>query len=173
MRRAGREQRRRLRLSRFEGCASSVSRVSLNPVLLTEADIARIPRTNLRVRRDEFVALWVAAERLCDEQARRGHTDWYAGGVVCACRWLATAAVRSPGGARRPARSPATERAARAYEELIEAEYLAAEKLHTRRPRPAWVAARPGWSDAICATLRWAWRGTGPPPLALEEPNAG
>ncbi|MQA12837.1 MAG: hypothetical protein GEV09_01340 [Pseudonocardiaceae bacterium] len=147
--------------------------VTLVAVQVTEADIARIPRSNLRVPRAEFAALWVAAERRCDEQDRRGGHDWYAAGVAIICEWLATATVQTGGGRQHAAWAPVTERTARAYEELIEAEYLAAEKLDLRRPRPPWLAERPGWSEGICATLRWAWRRSGPPPLVIDERAAG
>ena len=60
--------------------------------------------------------------------------------------------------------APATRRRARAYEELIEAEYLAAEQLDVRRPDL--VEHQPGWCEGIRATLRWAWRHEGPRPLA-------
>jgi len=51
----------------------------------------------------------------------------------------------------------------KAYEELIEAEFLAAEQLAWRRPDL--VEHRPGWCEGIAATLRWAWRRNGPAPL--------
>jgi hypothetical protein len=139
---------------------------------VSAADIARIPRANLRVPSAEFAALWVTAERLCDEQTRRGVTDWYAAGVAVTCQWLAGATVRTDTGPWFPAHSPVTKRTARAYEELIEAEYLEAQKLDMRRPRPVWLQQRPGWSEAICATLRWAWRRSGPPPLELVDATA-
>ena len=65
-------------------------------------------------------------------------------------------------GRRTLAPSPATRRQVRAYEELIEAEYLAAEQLDVRRPDL--VEHRPGWCEGIRATLRWAWRHEGPAP---------
>ncbi len=136
---------------------------------VTADDVAKIPRSNLRVPRDGFGAFWSAAERYSDEHP----TDWYSAGVIETCRWLATATVRPKNGPRRPARAPVTHRSARAYEELIEAEFLAAEKLDMRRPRPNWLQNRPGWSEAIAATLRWAWRGSGPPPLDVEHAAAG
>src|SRR3954454_23630251 len=73
----------------------------------------------------------------------QGVTDWYAGGVAVTCRWLATASMRSGAGPGRLTRSPATRRARVAYEELIEAEYLAAESLEERRPDM--VEHEPGW----------------------------
>ena len=135
-------------------------------VKVTEAEVARIPSTNLRVPRVEFVGVWIAAER------RVSH-DWYALGVAMTCRWLATAIVRAFDGRWLPARAPVTDRTGRAYEELIEAEYLAAERLDLRRPRPLWLVEMPGWIEGVCATLRWAWRRTGSPPLRVDQPRAG
>lgn len=57
-----------------------------------------------------------------------------------------------------------------AYEELIEVEYLAAEQLDVRRPDLP--ASRPGWCEGIRATLRWAWRRSGPAPLPIPSPQA-
>jgi hypothetical protein len=151
----------------------SSGRATLGNVDVSAADIARIPPANLRIPLGEFAALWVTAERLCDEQTRRGLTDWYAAGVAVTCEWLAGATVRTDAGPWFPAHSPVTKRTARAYEESIEAEYLEAQKLDMRRPRPVWLQRRPGWSEAICATLRWAWRRSGPPPLELDATAAG
>lgn len=131
---------------------------------VTEQDVARIPVANLRVRRTDFAAVWAAAERLDHDQGERGVTDWYAGGVVVTCRWLAAAVVGTDSGPRRLAHSPVTRRTVVAYEELIETEYLAAELLDVRRPDL--LVSRPGWCEAIRATLRWAWRHEGAPPLA-------
>jgi len=139
---------------------------------VTAADVATIPRTNLRVSREEFAAIWRVAERQCAEQGQRGVTDWHAGGVAVACRWLARATVRPTSGPPRAARSPVTERTNLAYEEQIEAEFVAAEQLDMQQPRPTWLHERPGWSEAICATLRWAWRRAGPAPLQVDEAAA-
>jgi hypothetical protein len=143
-----------------------VPRVTLVVVEVTEADVARIPRANLRVPQAEFVAVWAAAEQQCA-------ADWYAAGVVVTCRWLATATVRPATGRPYVAYAPVTGRTAYAYEELIEAEYLAAERLDLRRPRPRWLAERPGWVEGIGATLRWAWRHNGPAPIDIDERAAG
>lgn len=147
----------------------SVRRVSLSGMQVTERDIARIPAGNVRVSVAEFAQLWSTAEQRNQDQTARDVRDWYAAGVVVTCRWIAAAVVRPPD--NRPwysAYAPVTHRNRRAYEELIEAEFLAAEKLDMRQPRPDWLGKRPGWSEAICATLRWAWRRSGPAPLALE-----
>lgn len=70
--------------------------------------------------------------------------------------------------AHRLTRSPATKRARVAYEELIEAEYLAAETLEHRRPDI--VEHEPGWCEGVRATLRWAWRRSGPRPVEVPAP---
>jgi hypothetical protein len=56
---------------------------------------------------------------------------------------------------------------------LIAAECLAAEKLLFRRPVPSWVENRPGWLPAVVATLAWAWRRTGPPPIDVRAQAHG
>lgn len=125
---------------------------------VTERDIVGIPRNNLRVPVDDFAQVWRAAEEL-------GRQDWYGAGVAVTCRWLATATVRAHSGRWYTAYAPVTNREQRAYPELIEAEFLTAEKLDMESPRPDWLMKRPGWSEAICATLRWAWRRSGSLPL--------
>jgi hypothetical protein len=137
-------------------------------VQLTGADLDRIPRTNVRVPVVEFARMWAAAERYCEER----RMDWYGAGVVMTCRWLARATVR---GRQRSyvAFAPVTESSRMAYEELIEAECQAAEKLDLRTPAPAWLAERPGWLAGVLATLHWAWRRSGPPPLTIDAAAAG
>lgn len=153
--------------------ATSAARVTLIDVRVTDSDIARIPVANIRVPRSEFAVLWAAAEQLCDEQARRDVIDWYAGGVAATCEWLAAAVHRPESGPRQDAYSPATGRSARAYEELIEAECVAAELLLMRRPPPRWLLRRPGWIEGISATLDWAWRRTAPMPLQVDKVDTG
>jgi hypothetical protein len=142
---------------------------------VTAADIAKVPAENLHVSRADFGALWIAAERHMDEQSARKVTDWYGGGVVVTCRWIATATVRprAGDGPWRPARSPVTGRTRRATPELIEAEALAAALLDMRRPVPDWLRDQPGWARAIDATFAWAWRGTAGPPIQAEHSAAG
>jgi hypothetical protein len=135
---------------------------------MTEADLARIPVGNLRVPRAEFGAVWAAAE---DRTRPRedGVSGWFAAGVAVTCRWLAGTVVGGVG-RRSLATSPVGGRQVCAYEELIEAEFLAAERLADRRPDL--VKHRPGWCEGIAATLRWAWRHDGPPPLPSVESGA-
>ncbi len=144
-------------------CDLSVSSATLSCMEVTAADLAQVPVGNLRVPRAEFGAVWAAAERQAAAEAARGVTDWYAGGVVVTCRWLADVVVTDQTGRREPPYSPATDRSVSAYEEVIEAEYLAAEQLDV--VRADLVEHRPGWCEAIRATLRWAWRHSGPPPV--------
>jgi hypothetical protein len=132
-------------------------------VEVTESLLDRVPVGNLRVPRSEFAALWVEAEQLNREQIGR-NPDWYPAAVAVTCRWLAGATVQDQMGRCALAPAPATRRRTRAYEELIEAEYLAAERLDAHRPDL--VQHRPGWCEGIRATLRWAWRREGPRPLA-------
>jgi hypothetical protein len=139
--------------------------VTIDIVDVSAADVATMPAGNVRVPQAEFVALWRAAERFHDEQVRRGVPDWYGAGVVETCRWLANAIVSPKAGPWQLAPSPVTRRLNVAYEELIEAECLAAEQLAVHRPAHARLADRPGWIEAVTITLNWAWRRYGSPPL--------
>jgi len=137
---------------------------------VTESLLAGVPPGNLRVPRTDFGVVWAV---LSSSIARMANAGWLTGtpaGVAVTCRWLATAVVQTQMGRRHLAYSPVSERSARAYEELIEAEFLAAERLGVRRPDL--VEHRPGWCEAIRATLRWAWRHDGPPPLDLPATQA-
>ena len=134
-------------------------------VELTGADFDAIPRRNLHVPRVEFARLWLAAEQYIDEHPK----DWYGAGVAVTCRWLGNATVRPATGRWYKQYAPVTLRQGAAYEEVIEAECVAAEKVLMLRPVPSWVASQPGWFEAILATLDWAWR-HGPVPLAVHQP---
>jgi hypothetical protein len=144
-------------------------------VRVTDAHVGAVTAVNLRIPRTDFAAVWAASERRWMGGSPQSSADWYAAGVAVTCQWLAGAVVpHSLYGGRGPAHSPVTEREAAAYEELVEVEFLAAERLAMRRPRPRWLLNRPGWIEGICATLRWAWRRSGPPPLPLPAaPAAG
>ena len=140
---------------------------------VTEATIARIPPGNLRVPRVDFVALWIAADQRSNDQADRGISDWAAGGVAQTCAWMANASVRLRSGRVLPPRSPITKRATLAYEELLDAELIAVDRLAMRAPPPDWLIDRTGWLEAISATLHWAWRHDGPRPLVDVLPLSG
>jgi hypothetical protein len=125
---------------------------------LTGRDFDKIPPRNLRVPVADFARLWLAAEQRYDQDK-----TWANFGVIQTCRWLAGATVRPPDDA--PwylAYAPVTQRTGLPYEEVIEAETLAAEVLLFRSPVPAWLEKRPGWLPAVVKTLTWAWRGTTP-----------
>ncbi|MFB9742475.1 hypothetical protein ACFFOU_15300, partial [Pseudonocardia sulfidoxydans] len=142
---------------------SPSKRGNLTPTMLVaENDLKRVRLANLRVGLTEFGAVWAAAEERVSAQARASVTDWFAGGVVLTCRWLAGAAVEFRGLRRLPV-APITRRTSPAIEELIEAEYIAAVTL-TGNPVSPLVVDRPGFLDAIVATLAWAWRRSGPAP---------
>lgn len=145
----------------------SVGRVTIAVVEVSDAMVAAIPRGDIRVPRDEFAALWRAAEH-----AQEIENTWRTAGFVMTCRWLARATVRPREGQPYMARSPVTGRTVSAIEELIDAELLAAEKMALRRPVPPRVLNRPGWLDAVIATLTWAWLGRGEPPVPFQHRTA-
>ena len=70
-----------------------------------------------------------------------------------------------------PARAPITKRSARAHEELIEAEVLAAERANFDHLVD--IYGDPGWREGVLATLNEVWRGSGVPPLEARSANAG
>lgn len=125
-----------------------------------------IPRRNIRRSREDFAALWRAAER-----SQEIDNTWRGAGVTMTCRWIAQATARPAEGRPYMARSPVTSRAVLAYEELIEAELLAAEKMAIHPP--AWLDSQPGWLDAVIATLNWAWMARGDPPVRFLSAAAG
>jgi hypothetical protein len=133
---------------------------------VTARAVEAIPRGNLHVSRDEFVALW----RLVEHVGEANPADWYVAGVAATCRWLARTAVRSILGGWELARAPITGRTNLAHEELIEAELFAAE-LQTLR-NPGGIQGRPGWLEGIVATLQWAWAGSSVAPLDVQSSNA-
>jgi hypothetical protein len=153
------------RRGRIRGFGRSVGHAILEGVRVTERELAAIPPGNIRAPRGESGALWIAAEQLSAEQGKRGVTDWAAGGVAMTCRWLARAVTESYNGRIRLPTAPITRTSKLAYEELIEAEYLAAETFAARRPPPVLVTDRPGYVEAVRQTLRWAWRANGPCPV--------
>jgi hypothetical protein len=135
---------------------------------LTGRDFDRIPKGNVRVPVVEFARLWLAAEQQYDRER-----TWAAFGVVQTCRWLATATVRPSDGRSYLADAPVTNRFGQAHEETIEAETLAAEVLLWRRPVAPWLVERPGWLAAVVATLAWAWRRSGQPPIDVPAQLQG
>ena len=134
---------------------------------VTAQAIENIPRGNLHVSRDDFVALW----RLVEHLGEAHPADWYVAGVAATCRWMARAAVPSILGGWQLAWAPVTERSGLAHEETIQAELLAAE-LQLLRHRGG-IEGQPGWLEGIVATLQWAWAGSSAAPLDVQSTNAG
>ena len=142
-------------------------RVTIEFMEVTARAVEGIPRGNLHVSRDEFVALW----RLVEHLGEANPADWYVAGVAATCRWLACAAVPSIRGGWELAWAPVTWRSGLAHEELIEAELLAAEVQAIKNP--GGIKGRPGWLEGIVATLQWAWAGSSVAPLDIPSTNAG
>lgn len=159
----------RRRIAPFGVQFLSDRRVTMDPMELTGRDFDRIPRGNVRVPVVEFARLWLTAERALDAEP----TNWTYFGVAQTCRWLACGTVRRADGRTRQADAPITNRFGLAHEETIEAETLAAEVLLHRRPQPEWLASQPGWLPAVVATLEWAWRRNGVPPLDVPAHAQG
>ncbi|MEC3974568.1 hypothetical protein [Amycolatopsis sp. H20-H5] len=132
---------------------------------LTGRDFERIPRGNVRVPKAQFERLWLAAEQLYEREQ-----TWANYGVVQTCRWMARATVRPPNGQWRTADAPITNRFGQAYQEIIQEEALAADKLLFRQPVPYWLTKRPGWALSVHLTFQWAWFGDGNPPIELPGP---
>jgi hypothetical protein len=145
----------------------SVCCVTIRCMEVTARAVEAIPRGNVHVSRDEFVALW----RLVEHLGETYPADWYVGGVAATCRWLARAAVPSILGGWQLARAPVTRDANLAHEELIQAELFAAELQALRHP--SGIEGRPGWLEGIVATLQWAWAGTSVAPLDVPSTNTG
>ena len=122
-----------------------------------------MPEESLRVSRAEFCALWALAEHL---GGRSGDGGEYLLGVILTCQWLADQPVPSilPSRVAEMPRSPLTRRLERPMPETIESELLAA---HAQR------GVRPELAQGVAATLEWAWRGKGRPPLDVSPAAAG
>jgi hypothetical protein len=130
----------------------------------TNSEAVPIASENIRVPRKEFLAVWDAAIRREAELAEEGVTDWAAAAVAATCRWMAAVPMRTALCGGLP-RSPVTLQGCRARDELIEAEWRAAQTDDRFAPL---LAARPGWPDAVRSTFRWAWTGQGPPPVGVH-----
>jgi hypothetical protein len=140
---------------------------------LTARDLERIPRENLRVPLREFGRLWLTAERRADAAATDGREwDPYLGGVLASCRWIAgMISYHDHPDGRVPERVPApiTRTREKAHEELIARETDAAERAVADREKDA-------ASDFVTgahATLAWAWRRSGVPPIEVTPAQAG
>jgi len=134
---------------------------------VTATGVDSIPPANLRVPRDEFIALWRLSEHLTES----GRADWYVAGVAATCRWLAAAAVPSVLGGWELAWAPVTRRSGVAHEESIAAELMAAEVAGIRNP--GGIEGRPGWLEGILTTWQWAWAGSTKAPLEMQWTSTG
>lgn len=139
-------------------------------MMVSTKQATSIPTRNVRVPCSDLALVWNAAENKLAEQGRQEVFDWCTAAVVAKCMWLACAEYKPPWGRPHPAEAPASRTRASAYEELIEAEYLAAERFEELYPHRA--ERMPGWGDGVRATLRWAWRGQGPPPIEVDGRSA-
>jgi len=126
---------------------------------VTAEHVVRIPASNLRVNRSQFAEVWARAEAVVDHS---GVEDYFVLGVALTCEWLAALPVpsRIHKGTTELPRSPVSQRLAGATPELIEDEYVAA--VRRRRSRVAWRAEL---ARGPMATLEWAFRGNGRPPI--------
>ncbi|WP_327640035.1 hypothetical protein OHB24_17155 [Kribbella sp. NBC_00482] len=131
----------------------------------------------MRIPVGEFARLWLVAERRADaEEAAGAPEDGYLSGVCATCEWLACVFVGGgvEGGSRAFARpSPITGEYELAYEELIAEETCAAER-EVARLDLAWGSgpSEPGFVDGVLATLLWAWRRSGVPPIDAQQSQA-
>jgi hypothetical protein len=129
--------------------------VRLKSVEVSAEAVAKVPGENLQVSQAEFGAVWALAEHLGGQS---GDGGGYLLGVILTCEWLADQPVHSvlPGRAAEMPRTPLTRRLQRPMPESIESELLAA---YVGR------GGRPELARGVAATLEWAWRGKGQPPL--------
>lgn len=138
---------------------------------LTAGHFERIPRENLRVPVREFARLWLTAERRADALVAEDREDFYLTGVCATCEWIAGVII-SVRGVSGPVRvftpSPITGEQEKAYEELIAEETRAAERVVADS-----LPGEPGFVDGVLATLAWAWRRSGVPPIDVEHAQAG
>jgi hypothetical protein len=136
--------------------------VTLHSVVVSAEAVAKVPDENLRVSRAEFASVWVLAEHLGEQP---GHGGEYLLGVILTCEWLADQPVPSilPSRVAEMPRSPLTRRLQRPMPETIESELLAAWARRGERPELA---------RGVAATLEWAWRGKGRPPLGVSHTAA-
>ena len=137
--------------------------------------LAKVPPQNLHVSREEFGAVWAAAEAQLGRLLPGPEAD-YLVGVVRTCRWLARAVVPAlplPGQAKRTelATTPLDSRSVYALPETIETEYYNALRIKARTPETARVRE----AQATAATLGWCWGGATRRPIDLAadgEPAA-
>lgn len=131
---------------------------------MTDRDIAKIPARNLRVSREVFGEFWREVEAFAAAETARGASTSRTAGLVLTCRWVARSTT-DVNGRRFLAIRPIVSGDHLAYEELIEAEYIAAETALVRGSETGRFANKPGYVESVCAVLRWVWRRNGPRPV--------
>jgi len=131
--------------------------------------LERIPPRNMRIPVRDFSRVWLHAEIRDDEMAAANlPEDGYLRGVCATCEWMAGVIMvvreegQDPSSFYRP--SPLTGQEVKAYEELIAAETVEAERI-VADSEPG----EPDFVDGVLATLLWAWRGTGPQPIETKR----
>jgi hypothetical protein len=136
---------------------------------VTRGHLDRIPPRNMRIPVRDFARVWLTAEIRDDEMAAANLAeDGYLRGVCATCEWMAGLIVtvredgRPPASFYRP--SPLTGMQVKAYEELIAAETVEAERVAAGSE-----PGEPDFVDGVLATLLWAWRGTGPQPIETKR----
>jgi hypothetical protein len=133
---------------------------------LTAADFERIPGENLRVPRDEFVAVWALAERRADAGSI------YALGVAKTCRWIAHAKVPAVIFGPEPAWPPVTHQQITADPDTIEAETRKAAIWYALDHEDREGHWDPGLLEGIAETFHWVWWECDFPPLDIRKSNA-
>ena len=132
--------------------------------MVTDRDLVAIPARNLRVHRDEFGQFWREVEAYAAAETARGASSSRTAGLVLTCRWVACSTTEV-NGRRFLAIRPVGFGDHVAHEELIEAEYVAAETALVRGPETGRFVNKPGYVESVCAVLRWVWRRNGPRPI--------
>ncbi|GAA0948615.1 hypothetical protein GCM10009554_46410 [Kribbella koreensis] len=138
---------------------------------ITERHLEEIPQTNLRIPVREFARVWLRAEIRYDASEAAGEPEnGYLSGVCATCEWLAGVYIKVPNRdgvpqmTLRPAPLTTGYGYVKAYEELIAAETSAAEQVVAAR-----LPGEPGFPDGVLATLLWAWRRSGVPPIEIPQ----
>jgi hypothetical protein len=132
--------------------------------IVTDRDIEKIPARNLRVSRAVFGEFWREVEAYAAAETARGASTTRTAGLVLTCRWVACSTTEV-NGRRFLAIRPVGFGDHVAYEELIEAEYVAAEMALVRGPETGRFVNKPGYVESVCTVLRWVWRRNGPRPI--------
>lgn len=116
---------------------------------VTDALVAAIPESNVRVPLDEFAGMWRAAEHWYGVWMPNPTHQGMVNGIVEVCRWLATVTDIAP----------VTHRGRRASPTAIEVEVEAIQTAIDAARRPAWVFEPPGGGTGVITCFTWSWLG--------------